>query len=343
MPPRQSAIAGKGGAQVAFTRKHLLGLEELTAEEIGTILDTADSFKEISERPIKKVPALRGKTIANIFYEPSTRTRLSFELAEKRLSADTVSFQKAGSSVAKGETLRDTVENIQAMKVDMVVMRHGSSGAHRFLAQFLDASIVNAGDGQHEHPTQALLDMLTLRQRWGSLEGKHIAIIGDIMHSRVARSNIWGLTKMGATVTVCGPPTMMPAEVEQLGEGGVEIEHDLRAAIEGADAINILRIQLERQKTRLFPSAQEYFEVFGVTPEVLEAAPKDCIVMHPGPMNRGVEISQEVADGDRAVILEQVTNGVAVRMAVLFLLAGGSIEAGSARGEQTISDEEETR
>lgn len=310
-----------------FTRKHLLGLEELDADEITTILDTADSFKEISERPIKKVPALRGKTIANVFYEPSTRTRLSFELAEKRLSADTVSFQKAGSSVAKGETLRDTIENIQAMKVDMVVMRHGSSGAHRFLTNYLDASIVNAGDGQHEHPTQALLDMMTLRQRWGAFEGKRVTLIGDIMHSRVARSNIWGLTKMGAKVTVCGPSTMMPAEVEYLGEGGITIEYDLRTAIEGADAINILRIQLERQKARLFPSMREYFEVFGVTPAVLEAAPKHCIVMHPGPMNRGVEISQEVADGDRAVILEQVTNGVATRMAVLFLLAGGSFES----------------
>jgi len=312
---------------VPFTRKHLLGLEELDADEITTILDTADSFKEISERPIKKVPALRGKTIANVFYEPSTRTRLSFELAEKRLSADTVSFQKAGSSVAKGETLRDTIENIQAMKVDMVVMRHGSSGAHRFLTNYLDASIVNAGDGQHEHPTQALLDMMTLRQRWGAFEGKRVTLIGDIMHSRVARSNIWGLTKMGAKVTVCGPSTMMPAEVEYLGEGGITIEYDLRTAIEGADAINILRIQLERQKARLFPSMREYFEVFGVTPAVLEAAPKHCIVMHPGPMNRGVEISQEVADGDRAVILEQVTNGVATRMAVLFLLAGGSFES----------------
>jgi aspartate carbamoyltransferase catalytic subunit len=311
---------------VPFNRKHLLGLEELSAEEIGSILDTADQFKEISERAIKKVPALRGKTIANLFYEPSTRTRISFELAEKRLSADTVSFSKATSSAVKGESLRDTVENIQAMKVDLVVMRHGSSGAPRFLADFLDASIINAGDGQHEHPTQALLDMMTLRQRWGSLEGKRVTIIGDIMHSRVARSNVWGLTKMGAVVTVCGPPTMMPAEVEGLGEGGVTVEYDVRRAIAEADAVNILRIQLERQKARLFPSVREYFEVFGVTPEVLEAAPKHCIVMHPGPMNRGVEISQEVADGERAVILEQVTNGVAVRMAVLFLVAGGTFE-----------------
>ncbi len=309
-----------------FNRKHLITLEEITADEIGLILDTADSFKEVLERPIKKVPALRGTTICNLFYEPSTRTRLSFELAEKRLSADTINFSKATSSVVKGETLRDTAENIEAMKVDIVVMRHGSSGAHKFLSQHLDASIVNAGDGQHAHPTQALLDMLTLRQRWGTLQGKRVTIIGDIMHSRVARSNIWGLTKMGAEVTVCGPPTMMPHAVEDLGEGGVTVEYDLRKAVEGADAVNILRVQLERQKNRLFPSMQEYFEVFGVTNDVLEAASEECIVMHPGPMNRGVEISQEVADGDRSVILEQVTNGVAVRMSVLFLIAGGKID-----------------
>ncbi len=309
-----------------FERKDLISLEELTAGEIELILNTADSFKEVLDRPIKKVPALRGKTIANVFYEPSTRTKLSFELAEKRLSADTISFSKAMSSVVKGESLRDTAENIQAMKVDIVVMRHGSSGSHRFLSEFLDASIVNAGDGQHEHPTQGLLDMLTLRQHLETLEGKRITIVGDIMHSRVARSNIWGLTKMGAEVTICGPPTMMPAEAERLGENGVRIEYDLRRAVEGADAVNILRIQLERQKSKLFPSMREYLQVFGVTPEVLESAPEGCIIMHPGPMNRGVEISQEVADGDRSVILEQVTNGVAVRMAVLFLVAGGKIE-----------------
>ncbi len=309
-----------------FNRKHLITLEELTADEIGLILDTAGSFKEVLERPIKKVPALRGTTICNLFYEPSTRTRLSFELAEKRLSADTINFSKATSSVTKGESLRDTAENIEAMKVDIVVMRHGSSGAHKFLSQYLDVSIVNAGDGQHAHPTQALLDMLTLKQRWGTLEGKRVTIIGDIMHSRVARSNIWGLTKMGAEVTVCGPPTMMPPEVENLGVGGIKVEYDLRKAVEGADALNILRVQLERQKNRLFPSMQEYCEIFGVTDEALDAAPLECIVMHPGPMNRGVEISQEVADGDRSVILEQVTNGVAVRMAVLFLIAGGKID-----------------
>jgi aspartate carbamoyltransferase catalytic subunit len=311
---------------VQLNRKDLLGLEFLSAQEIKLILDTADNFKEVLQRKIKKVPALRGVTIANVFYEPSTRTKMSFELAEKRLSADIINFSKATSSVKKGETLRDTLENIQAMKVDIVVMRHASSGAHKFSSEFLEASIVNAGDGRHAHPTQALLDMLTLRERWGTLTGKRVTIIGDILHSRVARSNIWGLTKMGAKVTLCGPPTMMPVDVEKLGEGGVKVEFDLARAIEDADAINILRIQLERQKAKLFPSSREYFEVFGVGPEVLERTKDGCIVMHPGPMNRGVEIAQEVADGPQAVILPQVENGVAVRMAVLFLLAGGKAE-----------------
>lgn len=309
-----------------LNRKDLLGLEFLSAQEIKLILDTADNFKEVLQRKIKKVPALRGVTIANVFYEPSTRTKMSFELAEKRLSADIINFSKATSSVKKGETLRDTLENIQAMKVDIVVMRHASSGAHKFSSEFLEASIVNAGDGRHAHPTQALLDMLTLREKWGTFTGKRVTIIGDILHSRVARSNIWGLTKMGAKVTLCGPPTMMPVDIERLGEGGVKVEYDLARAIEDADAINILRIQLERQKAKLFPSSREYFEVFGVSPEVLEHAPDGCIVMHPGPMNRGVEIAQEVADGPQAVILPQVENGVAVRMAVLFLLAGGKAE-----------------
>jgi aspartate carbamoyltransferase catalytic subunit len=308
---------------VQFKHKNLLGLEELSSGEIELILDTADNFKEVSERAIKKVPALRGITIANLFYEPSTRTKMSFELAEKRLSSDIINFSKATSSVTKGESLRDTAENIEAMKVDIVVMRHGSSGAHRFLSEFLNASIINAGDGQHEHPTQALLDMLTLRQRWGTLKGKKVTIIGDIMHSRVARSNIWGLTKMGVEVTLCGPPTMMPAEIASMGEGGVKVEYDLQKAIADADAINILRVQLERQKSKLFPSFREYFAVFGISSDILKNVKKDCIVMHPGPMNRGVEISQEVADGEQAVILPQVTNGVAVRMAVLFLIAGG--------------------
>lgn len=309
-----------------LNRKDLLGLEFLSAQEIKLILDTADNFKEVLQRKIRKVPALRGVTIANVFYEPSTRTRMSFELAEKRLSADTINFSKDTSSVKKGETLRDTLENIQAMKVDIVVMRHGSSGAHKFASEFLEASIVNAGDGMHAHPTQALLDMMTLRERWGTFTGKRVTIIGDIMHSRVARSNIWGLTKMGAKVTLCGPPTMMPTDIEQLGEGGVKVEYDLTRAIENADAINILRVQLERQKAKLFPSSREYFEVFGVSPEVLKHAPNGCIVMHPGPMNRGVEIAQEVADGPQAVILPQVENGVAVRMSVLFLLVGGKAE-----------------
>ena len=309
-----------------LNRKDLLGLEFLSAQEIKLILDTADNFKEVLQRKIKKVPALRGVTIANVFYEPSTRTKMSFELAEKRLSADIINFSKATSSVKKGETLRDTLENIQARKVDIVVMRHASSGAHKFSSEFLEASIVNAGDGRHAHPTQALLDMLTLREKWGTFTGKRVTIIGDILHSRVARSNIWGLTKMGAKVTLCGPPTMMPVDIERLGEGGVKVEYDLARAIEDADAINILRIQLERQKAKLFPSSREYFEVFGVSPEVLEHAPDGCIVMHPGPMNRGVEIAQEVADGPQAVILPQVENGVAVRMAVLFLLAGGKAE-----------------
>jgi aspartate carbamoyltransferase catalytic subunit len=312
---------------VQLNRKNLIDLDELSADEITLILDSAAKFKEVLQRKIKKVPALRGVTIANVFYEPSTRTRMSFELAEKRLSADIINFSKATSSVKKGESLRDTLENIQAMKVDIVVMRHGSSGAHTFASEFLEAKIVNAGDGQHAHPTQALLDMMTLRERWGGFEGKRVTIIGDIMHSRVARSNIWGLTRMGALVTVCGPPTMMPTAIEKLGHGGVTVEYDLRKAIVDADAINILRIQLERQETKLFPSMREYFEVFGVTPDVLRDAPPDCIVMHPGPMNRGVEIAQEVADGPQAVILPQVENGVAVRMAVLFLLAGSAAES----------------
>jgi aspartate carbamoyltransferase catalytic subunit len=315
-----------GMIKVQLNRKDLLGLEFLSAQEIKLILDTAANFKEVLQRKIKKVPALRGVTIANVFYEPSTRTKMSFELAEKRLSADIINFAKATSSVKKGETLRDTLENIQAMKVDIVVMRHGSSGAHKFASEFLEASIVNAGDGTHAHPTQALLDMLTLKEKWGTFTGKRVTIIGDIMHSRVAHSNIWGLTKMGAKVTLCGPPTMMPMDIDKLGEGGVKVEFDLTRAIENADAINILRIQLERQNAKLFPSSREYFEVFGISPEVLKRAPEGCIVMHPGPMNRGVEIAQEVADGSQAVILPQVENGVAVRMAVLFLLAGGKAE-----------------
>jgi len=324
---------------ITLKRRHLLGLDGMSANEINLILDTAESFKEISERPVKKVPALRGKTIANLFFEPSTRTRLSFELAEKRLSADAVNFSASTSSVKKGETLRDTAENIQAMKVDMLVMRHGATGAPHFLSQILDASVINAGDGTHEHPTQGLLDIFTLREKWGDLKGRKVVIIGDIMHSRVARSNIFGLVTMGANVTVCGPPTMMPPHLDRLG---VTVEPYLREAVEGADAVNVLRIQLERQHTSLFPSLDEYARVFGVNDDVLKLAKPDCIVMHPGPMNRGVEISHDVADGERAVILEQVTNGVAVRMAVLYLLSGGEApEIKSEKSEiQAVADTE---
>ncbi|HEX5133696.1 MAG TPA: aspartate carbamoyltransferase catalytic subunit [Candidatus Krumholzibacteria bacterium] len=303
------------------TTKHLLGLEGMSAEELTRYLDTAESFKEISERPVKKVPALRGITVANLFFENSTRTRISFELAEKRLSADSVNFSASGSSVSKGETLRDTAENIEAMKVDMIVIRHGASGAPHFLASLLDGSVVNAGDGAHEHPTQGLLDMFTLRERWGGFAGRKVVIVGDIAHSRVARSNIYGLVTMGAEVVVCGPPTLMPPDIERLG---VRVETNLRKAIEAADAVNVLRLQLERQKKGLFPSVDEYARVWGLNNEVLKNTKKECIVMHPGPMNRGVEIAHDVADGERSVILGQVTNGVAVRMAVLYLLRGGA-------------------
>jgi aspartate carbamoyltransferase catalytic subunit len=307
-------------------RKDLLGLEDLSREEIATVLEASHSFKEINQRRIKKVPILRGKTIANLFFEPSTRTRASFELAQKRLSADSINFSAATSSVLKGETLRDTAENIQAMNVDMIVIRHASSGAPHFLARLLEASVINAGDGQHEHPTQGLLDLFTLWERWGSFEGKNVTIVGDIKHSRVARSNIWGLTRLGARVTLCGPPTMMPVEAEKLGDGGCRVEYELDRAIEDADAINVMRIQLERQKGSLFPGVAEYSRVYGLNSRRLDRTRPECLVLHPGPMNRGVEISQDVADGDRAVILEQVLNGVAVRMAVIYLLAGRPAE-----------------
>ncbi|UCH82728.1 MAG: aspartate carbamoyltransferase catalytic subunit [Candidatus Latescibacterota bacterium] len=301
-------------------KKDLLGLDGVSADDINTILDTAKSFKEISHRRVKKVPALRGKTICNLFFEPSTRTRASFELAEKRLSADAVNISKSGSSVAKGETLRDTAENLQAMMIDVIVIRHSASGAPHFLASLLNASVINAGDGAHEHPTQGLLDIFTLREKFGDLKGKKITIIGDITHSRVARSNIYGLVTLGANVTVCGPPTLMPARVSELG---VDVETNLRRAVTDADAVNVLRIQLERQKVNLFPSLAEYADVYGINSERLKWMKPDCLIMHPGPMNRGVEISQDVADGRQAVILEQVTNGVAIRMAVLYLLCGG--------------------
>jgi aspartate carbamoyltransferase catalytic subunit len=303
------------------TRKHLLGLEGMSAEEITRLLDTAESFKEVSERPVKKVPALRGTTVANLFFEPSTRTRISFELAEKRLSADSVNFTVSGSSVSKGETLRDTAENIQAMKVDMIVIRHSAAGAPHFLAGLLEASVINAGDGAHEHPTQGLLDMFTLRERWGNFDDRKVVIVGDLAHSRVARSNIYGLVTMGVEVVVCGPPTLIPMDIERLG---VTVETDLRKALDGADAVNVLRIQKERQAAGLFPSIDEYARVWGLSRDALKRAKPDCLVMHPGPMNRGVEIAQDVADGESSLILDQVTNGVAVRMAVLYLCSGGA-------------------
>jgi aspartate carbamoyltransferase catalytic subunit len=299
--------------------RHLLGLEDATAEEITLILDTAETFREIIERPIKKVPTLRGITVLNLFYEPSTRTRISFELAEKRLSADTVSFTPGTSSVKKGESLRDTVQNIEAMKIDMVVVRHSSSGVPYFLTQCTQSNIINAGDGAHEHPTQALLDMFTIRRKYKKLKDLRVVLVGDIKHSRVVRSNIWGLKTMGASVAVCGPSTLLPFEVEKFG---VDIFTDLDKAIDGADVVNIMRIQLERQQAGLFPSQREYTNLFGMTRERLQLLNKNYTIMHPGPINRGVEITNEVADGDSSVILEQVTNGQAVRMAVLYLLSG---------------------
>jgi len=302
-----------------WNRKDLLGLEELTAGELNLILDTAESFLEISQRPIKKVPALRGKTVATLFFEPSTRTRVSFELAAKRLSADTVSISSATSSALKGETLKDTAKNIEAMKVDLIILRHSCPGASLLLSKAVTAGVVNAGDGAHEHPTQGLLDIFTIRQKKGKIKGLEVAIIGDISHSRVARSNIWGLVKMGAKVTVCGPATLIPPGIERLG---VKVTHNLDEALSGADVVNVLRIQLERQERSLFPSIREYIRHFGVNLQRLEKAKKDLLIMHPGPINRGVEITPEVADGPYSVILEQVTNGLAVRMAVLYLLMG---------------------
>jgi len=304
---------------VDFKRKHLLGLEGFTKEEITYILDTGKSFKEVLSRPIPKVPTLRGKTIVNLFFEDSTRTRISFELAEKRLSADSINFSASTSSVKKGETLRDTARNIEAMKIDMVVIRHAAAGAPHYLTQCVDAAIINAGDGQHEHPTQGLLDLMTLREKFGSLEGLKVVIVGDIAHSRVARSNIYGLQAMGAKVGLCGPATFMPYEVEQWG---TEIFYNLDDAMAWADVLNVLRIQLERQHIGLFSTIREYHNLFGVTRKRLEHCGKDLTILHPGPINRGVEIESALADSDCALILNQVTNGVAVRMAVLYLLSG---------------------
>jgi len=300
--------------------KDLLGLEYLDREEINLILETAKPFKELFTRSVKKVPPLRGKTVVLLFYEPSTRTRISFELAAKRLSADVLNISASNSSVAKGESLIDTAKTLEAMKADFVVIRHSMSGAPQILARTISASIINAGDGTHEHPTQGLLDMFTIWEKKGRISGLKVAIVGDILHSRVARSNIWGLNKMGAMVYVVGPATLIPARIEQVG---VKVFYDLDEIIDELDVINILRIQMERQKENLFPSLREYNEIFGITDERLKRAKKDLLVMHPGPMNRGIEISSSVAEGSRAVITEQGTNGIAVRMAVLYLLAGG--------------------
>lgn len=307
--------------------RHLLGLEGVAKEDLGLILDTAESFREVLDRPIKKLPTLRGITVLNLFYEPSTRTRISFELAAKRLSADTISFSPSTSSVKKGESLRDTVQNIEAMKIDMVVVRHQSSGVPYYLTRCMDANIVNAGDGTHEHPTQGLLDMFTIRRKYKKLNGLRVVLVGDVKHSRVTRSNLWGLKTMGASVALCGPSTLLPCEVERFG---VDVFTNLDAALEGADVVNIMRIQLERQQAGLFPSQREYTNLFGLTRERLRRMNKNYTIMHPGPMNRGVEISSDVADSDQSVILDQVTNGQAVRMAVMYLLSGRTKEEGGA-------------
>ncbi len=304
---------------MSLSSRHLLQLEGMPRKDLELILDTAESFREILDRPIKKVPTLRGKTVLNLFYEPSTRTRISFELAEKRLSADTVSFSPEVSSVRKGESLKDTVRTIEAMKIDMVVVRHSSPGVPYYLTRCLDANILNAGDGAHEHPTQGLLDIFTIRRKYKKVAGLRVLLVGDIQHSRVARSNIWGLTTLGASVAVCGPRTLLPYEAERFG---IDVYTNLDKAMEGVDVVNILRIQLERQQAGLFPSRREYTNLFGITGQRLRRLNKNFTIMHPGPMNRGVEITNEVADGSSSVILDQVTNGQAVRMSVLYLLAG---------------------
>ena len=309
---------------MALERKDILDLTSLSTDEIQLILDTADNMREISERPIKKVPTLRGKTVVLFFYEPSTRTKLSFDIAAKRLSADSISLSASTSSLVKGETLLDTARNLEAMKPDVVILRHAYSGASQFLARNLKASVINAGDGTHAHRTQALLDMLTIRQHKGRLDGLKVAIIGDIAHSRVARSNCEGLTKMGSQVVLSGPPTMIPPGIETLG---VTVAPSVDAAIEGADVIMMLRIQKERQKPFLMSSEREYARFFGLNPARLKRAPRDVVIMHPGPINRGVEIDPQVADGPYSLILDQVTNGVAVRMALLYLVSGGSRNA----------------
>lgn len=305
---------------MALKSRHLLGLEGVGKEDIELILSTARSFREVLDRPIKKVPTLQGQTVVNLFYESSTRTRISFELAEKRLSADAVNFSASTSSVKKGETLVDTARNIEAMKIDTVVIRHSSPGAPHLLTKYLDSNIINAGDGAHEHPTQALLDMLTITEHHPDFKGLTIGIVGDISHSRVALSNIYGLQTMGAKIVLCGPATLIPREIEKLG---VEITHNIEDIISKVDVLMALRIQLERQDSGLFPSLREYHNYFGITRERLEKANKPITIMHPGPINRGVEISSDIADSEHSVILDQVTNGVAIRMAVLYLLSGG--------------------
>jgi aspartate carbamoyltransferase catalytic subunit len=304
--------------QEQLSVKHLLGIKDLTPEDIELIFQTADEFKDVINRPIKKVPSLRDVTIANVFFENSTRTKLSFELAEKRLSADILNFSSSNSSVKKGETLLDTVNNILSMKVDMIVMRHASPGAPHFLSKHISANIINAGDGTHEHPTQALLDTFSIREKLGGVAGKKVAIIGDILHSRVALSNIFALKKLGAEVMVCGPITLLPKHIKSLG---VKVELDVRKALEWCDVANVLRIQLERQQIKYFPSLREYSLYYGVNKKLLDSLNKEIVIMHPGPINRGVELNSDVADSEHAIILDQVENGVAIRMAVLYLLA----------------------
>jgi len=309
---------------MSLLHRHLLGLEGYPAEDIQTIIDTAFTFREVLDRPIKKVPSLQGKTIVNLFFENSTRTRISFELAQKRLSADTVNFSASTSSLKKGESFKDTVQNIEAMKIDACVMRHPTPGAPLRLTEYVDAVVINAGDGTHEHPTQAILDMTSLQEKFGYLKGLKVGIIGDISHSRVALSNIHGLITMGADVTLCGPATLIPPHIEDLG---VKINYNLDEVMEWADALNVLRIQMERMGVSLFPSVREYRSLFGITTERLAKHKKEIVIMHPGPMNRGVEIESAVADGDQAIILDQVLNGVASRMAILYLLLGGKAES----------------
>ncbi len=307
---------------MSWTRRHLLDLQSLSATELTLVLDTARAFRAVGERAIKKVPALRGKTVVNLFVEPSTRTRISFELAALRLSADVINFTAEASSLKKGETLKDTVRNLEALNADFIILRHGASGAPHFLSRFARAHVVNAGDGAHEHPTQGLLDVFTIRERMGRIEGLNVTILGDIQYSRVARSNIWALATLGANVTLCGPSTLVPKVFESL-HPRIRVTWDLDDGLRGADVVNLLRIQHERQRVSAFPSIGEYASLFGLTPARMAGVRKDALIMHPGPINRGVEIASEVADGPQSVILEQVTNGLAVRMAVLFLLNGG--------------------